>query len=325
MKFQIKTAHGKNLNLSAIIPQEYSSLLLSDARTSFTEGIFGAMLFQRILGDGFEILYNQYFIKEPSTFTWTSDRMLLQLHVVLKNTFSPTLPGIGSTTIRKEQFNMTYLPVVDTPVQFAPGHYTSFHIHYSKDYLEKYAYMLPPLKAFLENIEKGIACQLFPAHPFAPPDMISVINQILDARYNEPLQKIYYDIKVSELLFFALRPTDQKEGGNGIPINAHDEMKMQEVKEWLENNLDSPLTLPEIARLIGTNEFKLKKGFKQVFGTTVFDYLLKLRMERARQLLKETNKQIHEIAYLTGYSSHSAFTNAFTRHFGYSPVYLRKK
>jgi AraC family transcriptional regulator, transcriptional activator of the genes for pyochelin and ferripyochelin receptors len=116
-----------------------------------------------------------------------------------------------------------------------------------------------------------------------------------------------------------------KEGNNGVPINAKDEMKMHEAKIWLENNIDSHLTLPEIARLIGTNDFKLKKGFKQLFGTTVFDYLLKLRMGRAKQLLQDTDKPIHEIAFLTGYSSHSAFTNAFTRHFGYSPLYVRKK
>jgi AraC-like DNA-binding protein len=325
MEFQIKTAQGKTLNLSSVIPQEHRDVLLPNAYARYATDGLNSLLFQKIIGNGFEVLLNHYSITKHSTFTWTSDRMLLQLHVALKNNFLAGLPGLARAIIKEKQFNMIYLPIVNTAVEFSPGNYQCFHINYSLDYLEKYAFMLPALAPFIDSIKRGMASQLFPSHSFAPPEMLSVINQMLDAKYNEPLQKIYYDIKVSELLFLALREAGSKEGGNGIAINAHDEIKMHEAKTWLENNVDRPLTLAEIARLIGTNEFKLKKGFKQLFGTTVFDYLLKLRMERAKQLLQETTKPIHEIAFLTGYASHAGFTNAFNKHFGYSPMYVRKR
>lgn len=282
------------------------------------------MLFQNIHSDGFDVWFSNYFIKVQSSFSCFANVVSLELHTMLKNDWDTDMEGLGKVNIKQNQFNMTYLPFVNCTTYFEAGDYTSFDIHYSPTYLEKYVFMLPILEPFLKNIKKGIACHLLPAHAFSTPEMIAVINQVLNSGYNDALQKVYFDIKASELLFLALRRVDAQPGSNGITINPGDIEKMYAAKSWLEENIYSPLTLPEIARTVGTNEFKLKKGFKELFGVTVFDYLLKIRMERARQFLMETSKPITEIAYLTGYSSHSSFTNAFTKHFGYAPKYLRK-
>ena len=188
--------------------------------------------------------------------------------------------------------------------------------------LKKYVYVLPKLEPFLANVRNEKASCLFPRHPFATPEMQLIIKKMLNSGYTGELQKIYFDIKVSELLFLAFQVNPSKHRPN---TNQTDVDKMHEAKNWLEQNIDHPATLNEIARLVGTNKLNLSTDFKKVFGTTVFDYLLKLRMQKAMLLLRETDKPVSEIAYQTGYSSHASFTNAFTNHFGYSPLFVRKK
>jgi AraC-like DNA-binding protein len=83
-------------------------------------------------------------------------------------------------------------------------------------------------------------------------------------------------------------------------------------------------SLRSIAKSFGLNVNKLNKGFKQLYGLTVFDYILKIRMEKATQLLKETDTPIAEISFELGYTQVSAFTRAFKKFLGYNPNLLRK-
>lgn len=85
-----------------------------------------------------------------------------------------------------------------------------------------------------------------------------------------------------------------------------------------------PLTLSGIARDAGLNEFMLKKGFKELFGLTVFGYLNELKMNYARQMLLESQCTVYEAAYTMGYNEPYNFSKAFKKHFGYLPGELKK-
>jgi len=71
------------------------------------------------------------------------------------------------------------------------------------------------------------------------------------------------------------------------------------------------------------NEYKLKKGFKELFGTTVFGYIHQIRMDLAKRLLLGTSKTAKEIAYETGYGSPQHFSKAFKEQFGIPPNSIR--
>ena len=73
-----------------------------------------------------------------------------------------------------------------------------------------------------------------------------------------------------------------------------------------------------LAQRVSLNDYKLKVGFKAVFGTTVFGYLLHHRMEKACQLLKQ-QQSISRVAAAVGYTNHAAFSRTFRQHFGVSP------
>jgi AraC-like DNA-binding protein len=92
----------------------------------------------------------------------------------------------------------------------------------------------------------------------------------------------------------------------------------------LVRNLENPPSLFGLARQVGLNDTKLKRGFRQVFGTTAFGCLHAHRMEQGRQLLAKGKMNVTEVAYKIGYSSRTYFSRAFTKHFGLNPiVYLR--
>lgn len=87
----------------------------------------------------------------------------------------------------------------------------------------------------------------------------------------------------------------------------------------LAQHLESPPPLAELARQAGLSETSLKRGFRQVFGTTAFGYLRARRMERARALLEAGEATVLEAAALVGYSNPSHFSAAFRREFGVNP------
>ena len=80
-----------------------------------------------------------------------------------------------------------------------------------------------------------------------------------------------------------------------------------------------------MAHIAGINDFKLKNGFKQLYGTTVFGFLFEERMQQAMIMLTETETAIKEISISIGYKNLPNFTAAFKKRFGYPPSFVRKK
>ena len=100
--------------------------------------------------------------------------------------------------------------------------------------------------------------------------------------------------------------------------------KMQIAKNYIIHNLSTPLTIPIIAGYVGTNQSYLKKGFKEAFNQTIFEFIQKNRMATAKYLLLNSDQSITEIASEVGYASLSSFSQAFKNYYGLSPQELTK-
>jgi AraC-like DNA-binding protein len=87
---------------------------------------------------------------------------------------------------------------------------------------------------------------------------------------------------------------------------------------------DTEGTIEDIAKAIGMNSLKLKQGFKKRYGTTIFAYITKLRMEKAKSLLMNSKLDVRQIASDVSYRHLSNFSNAFKRSFGYAPTVFRE-
>lgn len=95
--------------------------------------------------------------------------------------------------------------------------------------------------------------------------------------------------------------------------------KIQLVKDYIHQHLDQNITIPILASKVGTNQCYLKKGFKEVTGQTLFEYLKDARMLKAKQLLQESNSVVMEVASKVGYNSLSSFSQSYKNYFGISP------
>lgn len=123
---------------------------------------------------------------------------------------------------------------------------------------------------------------------------------------------------IQALLHFQVKA----EPGRIIP--PADVTRLQSVKDFLrENFLDQHLSLGLLCRRFGLNEFKLKRGFKQLFGNTVFGYVQEMRMKTARRLIIEEKRNVNEVADFLGYSSPNHFSAAFKRLYGFPPAKLK--
>ncbi|MFP4157830.1 MAG: helix-turn-helix transcriptional regulator [Opitutales bacterium] len=94
---------------------------------------------------------------------------------------------------------------------------------------------------------------------------------------------------------------------------------LREVAAYLETHLDAEHSLKDLSRRFHLNECKLKRGFKQVYGQTVFGYLRECRMRRAEGRLRTSDDSVLEIACEVGYSNASYFARSFNERFGMLP------
>ena len=163
--------------------------------------------------------------------------------------------------------------------------------------------------------------QLFNEKPLTP--QVAVIAHQFFKGINRPsVQKIYQHGKVMEFLSLYMdSPNSQDEVQDQCPF-VMDDAEMARIKEARDIIIDKmigPPSLKELAHMVGTNEFKLKVGFRFIFGTTVYGYLSDHRMEHARKLLIVDKARIKEVATDVGYSNPSHFISAYKRKFGVTP------
>ncbi len=116
----------------------------------------------------------------------------------------------------------------------------------------------------------------------------------------------------------------QKKGK--VRLSYEDIRKIREARDFLINNLERELPpLKEFAREIGTNTFKLKYGFKELYGTSVFRFLRNERLRKAKMLVQYGDRPFKIIAHACGFKSVPSFSATFKSEFGHTPTELRKK
>jgi len=109
-----------------------------------------------------------------------------------------------------------------------------------------------------------------------------------------------------------------------VTLTPKDIQIIRGVHDAIINNLDKDLpSLKELAHREGTNEYKLKYGFKQVYGTTIFRFLIQERLRMARTLILHSTHTIKQIVQMTGFKSKTHFSRAFKDKYGRSPSELR--
>ncbi len=154
-------------------------------------------------------------------------------------------------------------------------------------------------------------------------EMRRIIDQITNCNYTGKMKEVYFKNKASELLMLYISALEEKE--HYFSIKNKDKMKLEQAKEFiLSNSPNKLLSLKEISLASGLNQFKLKKGFKELFGTCVSQFMIDRKLQHAYELILNSEMSISEISIIAGYSYPQHFSKAFKKHFGKSPSTLRK-
>lgn len=176
-------------------------------------------------------------------------------------------------------------------------------------------------QAFVAAVARAEPAGLAQAHLPITAEMHRLIHDIRHCAREGLLKRFFIEAKIRELLLLQLeqgqaappcldRPT---------PLRPAEQQKLESCRLLLEAQYVNPPNLKEITRLVGLNEFKLKQGFRQQFGTSVRAYLIQFRLNKARQLLLEAQHSVGEVAALVGYKNGAHFTAAFKEKFGVLP------
>jgi len=182
------------------------------------------------------------------------------------------------------------------------------------------------LRSFAENILRGKNVILSDSWGAIDPGIQLAIQQVLHCNYAGELKKMFLLSKSVELLVLSAEACSLSTNKKDPFLKTRaDKEKIIAVRDLINERVHCPPNLSEIARAVGLNEYKLKRGFKETFFTTVFGYLTEQRLHLAQRYLRDTRKTASEISAELGYSTPQHFNNAFKKKFGITPHSARTR
>lgn len=152
------------------------------------------------------------------------------------------------------------------------------------------------------------------------------IEAMLNNQYTGHFENIFVNAQMQILLLYSIECMLKEHHEAGFECkflaNEADREKIFRAREILLQHIGEPITIKALSRKVAINECYLKKGFKEIFGTTIFDFYQGQRMEHAKYLLDEKGLSVTEVSLQLGYSSISHFSTAFKKHTGLKPCEL---
>ena len=257
--------------------------------------------------------------------SYQNDTKSVRLHFGLKGSYAFSLTQLNSSfDLSGHHNNIMYTDGLELEVHNKSDRIETFGIDFSTEsFIEIGQNGNEPLKRFTDKVIQGTNTILSPSWRTNNFRIQQVIGEIIHCPYTDALRDLFLLSKSIELLVLQADLYDQQSVDAFIKTEK-DRRKLLEAKEILTSRIDNPPTIVELSKLIALNEYKLKKGFKELFGTTVFGYIHQSRMSLAKRLLLGTDKSAKEIAYETGFSSPQHFSHAFRKTFGVSPNRVRQ-
>ncbi|MBN1141241.1 MAG: helix-turn-helix transcriptional regulator [Deltaproteobacteria bacterium] len=148
------------------------------------------------------------------------------------------------------------------------------------------------------------------------------VRQVLECPFASPVREIFLQSKALELLARCLGALEREAMPAGrcrCRLGAVEKERILQAREILVRDMENPPGIEELALRVGLSATKLKRGFRQLFGTSVFDYFRNHRLEAARRILERSEMNVTGAALAVGYSNIGHFCAAFKRQFGFNP------
>ena len=252
---------------------------------------------------------------------------VVRLHIGLKGNYSFRYEQLDTTfDLIGGHHNILYSKDFDMTVHNRTLELETFGVQFPKETFLRFTQNSTDLlKRFAEKIIHGESVLLTDHWGAVDLPIQQVVDQVVHNRYTGDLQQLFLLSKSIEILVLCAESCQAASSKTDVFLKSSaDKEKIIAARDLVNERVHCPPSLSEIAAAVGLNEYKLKRGFKETFRTTVFGYLTDQRLLLARRYLLDTEKTAAEIAYELGYSTPQHFNNAFKRHFGHTPDMVRK-
>jgi len=319
--------YGEDLNemlLEAEYPQWFKDQDAEVLERTFSADIFvGKGEYKEVFFEGVHIGYGNLELANNTLFNFESDFETVEMHFGLH----------GTTITTSDNFNQT--------IKFSPGSHNVFYtkgfrgesqwssrtplrifeVNMTPSFFERY---LPNGHHLFEGFKKAMnhrktAILSNENYPITL-EMYGIINDIIRCERQGIFKRIFLESKVIALLLLQLEQISSANTPKVYKnIKREDVEKMYAVKELLDMNFTKTDTLCDLAKKVGTNEYTLKRGFKELFGVSVFQYWKGLRLETAKSMLFDDGLSVQEVSQKIGYKNPQHFTTAFKKRFGIVP------
>lgn len=225
------------------------------------------------------------------------------------------------------QYNMLYLPRTNGVLEYKGNPHRTLEILFTLDRIKKIAgdNYNEVLKKVDTAVKNGNPYVFWKQSRPIPPELEKTLEELIACPLCGHLKKTYLQSKVTSLMVDLLIEANEKPSSSSkIAPSKADMESLHNVELYIKSNLNKVLTIADLSVIAGFNESKLKRDFKLVYGSTIFKYITKLRMEKAISLIRHEDLTIAQAAYEVGYNNPQHFTTAFKRTLGYLPRMLKQ-
>ncbi len=268
---------------------------------------------------GIFILKFQNNSTKTQTFQHQIDSSYIQFHYCLKGASKFYFNnGNYAFDIDKENSLLLYNPQTDLPLHLELQKKSwvisvlisikTFHSLFSEE--SDYIHFLSD-----DNKDK----KYYDTKPISPSKIV-ILNQMMNYNLHPSVEKLYLKAKIYELLSLYFNKSEDADIEQcPFLVDEQNVLKIREAKDIIISNITEPPSLQELANKVGLNLKKLKEGFKQIYGDSVYSFLFDYKMEVSRKLLETKQYNVNEVGLKVGYSTSSHFIAAFKKKYGTTP------
>jgi len=221
--------------------------------------------------------------------------------------------------------NIRFIPSFNSTLEIQHGiDYQFFIAVLSKEYflrLVKRDSLL--LQEFIEQLNLGHQTSYMQKDCTATFEMQQTIAELVESKKIGEIRRLHLESCILALLMYQFEQYLQFRSDADLSFSEEDISRLEQARIILENRIANPPTQRELASELLTSESKLRKDFRRYYSMTINNYLMQVRMKKAKSYLLDERLPIYEVAALTGYSHQNNFTNAFKRYYGVPPIALK--
>ena len=156
------------------------------------------------------------------------------------------------------------------------------------------------------------------------PEMIQLFRQIQDYRGEGIAAKLFYESKVAEALSLIMTYNDHQKKTPPVKISSTDLRSLENAAAYINDHFNCNISVDQLSHIACMGRTKLKSAFKEVYGTSITEYIRQRRLSHAETLLVSTDLTIEQIAAAVGYGNSGRFASMFRKSTGLFPAEYRK-